>query len=1073
MKKSFKIIITFLLLSIVSFSSILYWLNTNQGQNYIKQIITNLIAEKINLDTKIDNINISLTSGLTIQNITIYKNHYHIADINEILIKPRISIFMLWQIHIPQIIIDEVNLIEIPQIKIAPDKKTANNYNISPFLPNIKISSFVINKLILPTDFTQQSEKLILNIKSKISLYTHRMSIKFKLTSKVISGPALLEDLTLEATGQYKLATKQLLLNERLSSKILYIDSSTSYNAQDNTLNNNLQYELDNLDWLNKFNHISFYSTKGTATITGSINNLSINILGNLFLDTNPNAAQTIEYNLVLKPQDSWQGNIKLSSDTLFAEGQLDYIANIIKLENFVVTGTDLRSEVSLEYNLNNNLLSGEISYQDDSLAEIAKYFNNINSGTLYFKSVFSNHEHNQTFKLKGQITNLSTKFGFIDNILLDIYSPSLLEKKFSKLDILLQYFRFKDFLIKEISLNAKSINKNLELMTNIASHDSCLMTINTKGVIDFTEGTKITIPLIDGKLGSVPIKLTKPINITLSDIFYFNMEQLKIGDGTIKLYAQTNGETINSKLDLRNIATELCEKFLVDNFKNNLLNGHASLEGKLASPILTTNFEIAKKSVQSKLIKITINSITEKQKTLIDIKLNKAQKNIGSGTIELANNFSLSPVKFELLRDKPFIASIKIDEKLDIFELLPRSLEHKILGNIYGSLDINGTIDKPNFDVDLKFTNGQYKYKKFNIKLNNISFNISSVPEQLLFGDIKAYDGLGNRLNGQGFINFATKNFEFKFNTKNLNAINNLYMQGALSGNMNYAGNKDQSMITGNLTFGPMKITIPDKFSEDIPELNIVNDITEPQNKTIDRYPINLDITLNTTDTVFVSGRGVNSRLEGTLNVTGQVQQPLIDGNLRAVEGKFKEFGRVLDIEKSTLVFQGPINPSPYLNIIGTTIIDDIELRVMLTGSITNPILDINSSPALSQEKALSVLLFGNDTPSPFQALQLANSARKLTGGGHNSFDPLDFSKKMLFIDDLSFKADQANPTSYSVQAGKYLSDQIYLEIQHGGVDKLTKTRLEIQLTPKISLENINNYQEDNSIGIKWKMEY
>lgn len=293
--------------------------------------------------------------------------------------------------------------------------------------------------------------------------------------------------------------------------------------------------------------------------------------------------------------------------------------------------------------------------------------------------------------------------------------------------------------------------------------------------------------------------------------------------------------------------------------------------------------------------------------------------------------------------------------------------------------------------------------------------------------------------------------------------------MNGALSGEVNYSGDEHKSAITGDFTFGPMEINIPDKFNQEVPELNILNEITELQT---DQYPINLDLKLRTTDKVFVSGRGVTSRLEGKLKVTGDINQPLIDGNLQAVEGTFKEFGRVLNVEKSTLVFKGPLNPSPYLNIVGTTTVEDFELRVMLTGSITDPILEISSSPALTKEKALSVLLFGTDTPSPFQALQLANSARKLAGHGR-SFDPLDFSKKMLFIDDLNFKADPNNPESYSIQAGKYLSDKIYLEIQHGGVEKLTKTKLEVQLTPRISIENINDYQEDNNIGVKWQMDY
>lgn len=1090
MTKSLKILISLILVAVAGFVAIMYWLHTHQGQSYVTQIITRVIADKTNLTARIDNIEISLTSGLKVNNVAIHKKQQHVANIKSVLIKPHLSIFMLWQISIPQIIIEEVHLVTAPKIKIRPSKKSKDFYNIYAFIPNIKVKDLRINKLILSPQITNQEQDVILSTQSNISFYPHKTLIKFNLKSSVISAPSVLEGLTFASSGKFQFDIQKLEVNSHLTSKSISIDGKSSYDIAQHTTYNNFQYEINNraleeshLEEQLKSTDKEKYSNamqlpsaidflkksivKGSTIIEGPLSNLSINFLGNVFLGNN-----NIKYNIALKAEDNLNGTINLSSDSVSANGKLSYITDKIRLHEFTISGEGLHSEIDLEYNLNNDLLNGSITHQDDSLSEVTKYFSEINSGKLYFKSVFGQDGSKQTFRLNGQITDLSAKFGFVDNVLLDIYSPSLSEQNFSKFNILIQYFMIQDFLIKELSFNTKSINKHLEFTSNITAHNACLMAINSKGNIDFTDGTKITIPYIEGKFGSSIVKLTKPINIILSDVFSLNIEHLQIGNGSIKLHAKANNEQISSFLDLQNIPTDLCDKFLTNNFLNNVINGHASLDGSWLSPILTTNFEISKQSASSAPIKIIANSKTTDQKTNIDLKIHSGKRNIGLGNIEVANNFSLFPLTFEFLFQKPFLASIAINEKLDISELLPRLLEHKILGNIRGALKVNGTLEKPNLEGNFKLTDGQYKHKKFNVRLENIALSMDAIGEKLLFNNIIAHDNLGNKLHGQGFINFFTKNFEFKFNTKNLHAINNLYMQGALSGDVNYLGNEHQASITGDLTFGPMEITIPDKFNQEIPELNVINEITELQDQKTNEYPINLDLKLRTTDKVFVSGQGVTSRLEGKLKITGDVKQPIIDGSLQAVEGTFKEFGRVLNVEKSTLVFKGPLNPSPYLNIVGTTTIEDFELRVMLTGSITDPILDISSSPALPKEKALSVLLFGTDTPSPFQALQLANSARKLAGKG-SSFDPLDFSKKFLLIDDLNFKADPNNPESYSIQAGKYLSDKIYLEIQHGGVEKLTKTKLEVQLTPRISIENINDYQEDNNIGIKWQMDY
>ena len=132
---------------------------------------------------------------------------------------------------------------------------------------------------------------------------------------------------------------------------------------------------------------------------------------------------------------------------------------------------------------------------------------------------------------------------------------------------------------------------------------------------------------------------------------------------------------------------------------------------------------------------------------------------------------------------------------------------------------------------------------------------------------------------------------------------------------------------------------------------------------------------------------------MKGKLHITGQADNPIITGTLRSERGRYQEFGKVLNVKEGVLNFDGPVPPSPYLNIVGVTNVGDTEIRLVLSGSILNPYISIESTPAYSQETALSKLLFGNDPEniSTFQALQLANGMRRLSGHG-SGFDPLSF---------------------------------------------------------------------------------
>ena len=162
--------------------------------------------------------------------------------------------------------------------------------------------------------------------------------------------------------------------------------------------------------------------------------------------------------------------------------------------------------------------------------------------------------------------------------------------------------------------------------------------------------------------------------------------------------------------------------------------------------------------------------------------------------------------------------------------------------------------------------------------------------------------------------------------------------------------------------------------------------------------FNLDLDIKLNADKQVYVRGWGVDTQLKGKLHITGQATDPIITGSLKSERGRYQEFGKVLNVKEGVLNFDGPISPSPYLNIVGVTNVGDTEIRLVLSGSILNPDISIESSPAHSQETAFSKLLFGENPEniSTFQALQLADGMRRLSGHG-GGFDPLGLGRNHM----------------------------------------------------------------------------
>ncbi|HJK86753.1 MAG TPA: translocation/assembly module TamB domain-containing protein [Candidatus Megaira endosymbiont of Nemacystus decipiens] len=1078
MSNILKISIGLFLSLVMLLMSVSYWIKTENGRSYLENSLSDITQEKWGVQLKLQDVDISLISGIRVSNISVYQNNNKVCSIDDIKTYLIPSIFMLWQVSLPSLTIKKVELLKLP---ILPSNTKEENIllstkNINYAIPKISFKSIDINRFYIAKEVLDAEDSKEFSLKGKVVANFHSMIVHFKLDSLFHSESGLLEGANLWLSGKYNIKSQKLEI------------SSHRFNSVTFNTEGNASIDRDSKEILAKFNYnYHLPESKGTVQIDGTLEKLNIrgdgevsNLLSNLTgLEDLPLSTVKYSANFILDKK-ALEGQIELEENDLTATGHLVYKDNIIILKDFIANGSALTSTVDLEYNLSTGLANGNISYYDDSLEKLNKYFPDIIEGVAHFDAAFfSKNTTDQGLKIVGSVQDLSTSYGDTKNIELSFLSSSVFKKKVDKFDMLIKYFYTDNFIIKNIELDAASNNKGIiEYSANMLSRSPCLINFQSEGWIDPHEGIKFAMPYLDGNIGQSKIKLTEPLKLTLGNKFDIDMKKLQVGEGFIKLISNVQEQKVNSELEFNNISTKICDKIITNNFKDTIVNGKLTLNGSLEKPVLSAKLNtkhMLKKT--SNIATVDIQAFADNLSSNIAINFKHDSDHVGSISAKASNNFSLSPLSFYFNKEKPINATIDLSKELDIFSLLPKLKEQKISGHFDGKLKISGTISQPILKGKMTLTEGKYRYKKHGVKIQHIKADIIPEAGVLLLDKIAAQDYLGNSLRGNGSVDLSENRYRFTFTTEEFYPLNNLYLNGALAGTAIYSGDKNNSLIEGNLVLGPVEIKIPERFNQNIPELNVVTTLDKNQylrkSKQKREYCTCLDLKLKTNDQVFVRGLGVDTKLEGELSLTGDLDNPLVDGSLKSIEGKFKEFGRTLDVEKSTLVFNGPIPPSPYLNIIGITNVEDVEVRVMLSGSIMNPVLNVSSNPYMKKERALSLLLFGTTTEniSPLQAIQLTATASRLSGKS-GLLDPIDLSKKALNIDELNLKANTDDSGSYSLQAGKYLKKNIYFEIEHGIQDSSTKTRLEIQITPKISIETINGYKENN-IGINWKFDY
>jgi len=176
----------------------------------------------------------------------------------------------------------------------------------------------------------------------------------------------------------------------------------------------------------------------------------------------------------------------------------------------------------------------------------------------------------------------------------------------------------------------------------------------------------------------------------------------------------------------------------------------------------------------------------------------------------------------------------------------------------------------------------------------------------------------------------------------------------------------------------------------------------------------------------------------------------------------------RRFDLEHANLNFRGFIPPSPYLDIKATSDLEEIIASVTLTGPLEAPSLGFSSVPSLPGDEILARILFGRDLNSI--TLQLKQTIDRFTGHGGTGFDPVARIRELTGFDEIRI---DPGAEGGAVGVGKYLTDDVYLELEKGHGETSGGANLEIELTPSITLESKIAQDAQTGAGVLWSWDY
>ncbi|WP_447059567.1 autotransporter assembly complex protein TamB [Vibrio alginolyticus] len=129
--------------------------------------------------------------------------------------------------------------------------------------------------------------------------------------------------------------------------------------------------------------------------------------------------------------------------------------------------------------------------------------------------------------------------------------------------------------------------------------------------------------------------------------------------------------------------------------------------------------------------------------------------------------------------------------------------------------------------------------------------------------------------------------------------------------------------------------------------------------------FDVETNINIKIGDDFQLAAFGLKGGLKGNLNVTQKDKGPFIVGEVNVVDGSYRSFGQDLLIKEGKILMNGPPD-QPYLSIKAIrnpdNTQDDVIAGVQVSGSASDPSIEIFSEPAMNQANALSYLLRGQD---------------------------------------------------------------------------------------------------------------
>jgi translocation and assembly module TamB len=412
---------------------------------------------------------------------------------------------------------------------------------------------------------------------------------------------------------------------------------------------------------------------------------------------------------------------------------------------------------------------------------------------------------------------------------------------------------------------------------------------------------------------------------------------------------------------------------------------------------------------------------------------------------------------------------------------------DQSLAGPLGVAADFGGRVERPTLQGVVRGRNLTYANATYGTRLTDLALQGRFTGERLQVDRLTAQAGSGT-VTGSGYVSLAAAsgypaNFDLALNNARL--ANSDALRVTATGNVRLIKAANQSpVLTGTVRLPATRYQVIRQGSAEVPELTGVRfkpprgrptvSGNAPAQSAAGFSDVRLDLTIVAPGQLFVSGMGLESEWRADLRITGTSQNPRIAGNIDLIRGTLGFAGRSFELQEGRIRFAGGGTGDATIALAAAETIEDVEVTVNVAGAALDPRVTFSSSPGLPQDEIVSRILFGNSVGqlSALQAVQLAASLNTLRGSG-GGLNPLGKLRQVAGIDRLRILgADDTSGRGTALAAGKYIGDDIYLEVVTDARG-FTATQLEVTLSRSLSILSQAGGSNSTNVNVRYRKTY